>query len=71
MFGFFRHPNLHLQRLHRKGRETKRKSYVSKNVRPLKLTANAPENGWLEYKPFLYWVSAYLGAKWLVSGRVP
>ena len=31
----------------------------------------APENGWLEYKPLTYWVSAYFQGRWpLVSGRV-
>ena len=36
----------------------------------LKLTAKTPENGWLEYKPFLLGFGLFSGAFWLVSGRV-
>ena len=36
----------------------------------LKVTANAPENGWLEYDPFLLDFGLFSGAFWLVSGSV-
>ena len=36
----------------------------------LKLTAKAPENGWLEYKPFLLGFGLFSEVFWLVSGRV-
>ena len=36
----------------------------------LKLTAKAPENGWLEDDPFLLGLGLFSGAKMLASGRV-
>ena len=53
-----------------------REYFISHDIRipslpSLKLTAKAPENGWLEYKPFLLGrPGLFSGAKWLlVSGR--
>ncbi len=40
-----------------------------KEIHSLKLTAKAPTNGWLEYKPFLLGRPIFRG-KLLVSGRV-
>jgi len=45
-----------------RGKVTKKqngKSCVNKNP-PMKLTAKAPENGWLEYFLVSFWVSAYV-----------
>ena len=40
------------------------------DVPSLKLTAQAPVNGWLEYDPFLLGFGLFSGAKMLFSGRV-
>ena len=49
---------------------TKNKPFNPSHLPSLKLTAKAPENGWLEYDPFLLGRPIFRGEP-LVSGTVP